>query len=289
MVMALATLLATRLLVTQDRFLTLTKTERELLQARQLVQGGVDWARAVLLEDMRSSSVDHLDEPWAREVPVIEAEGGQLSGRLRDAQSRFNINNLIGADGNSVDRDMLLAYMRLLSAVQIDSALGPRLAERMLQASRRATASLDPKMSVPRQSSFSLADLAQTMGYAADVVDRLQPYLVALPARTAINVNTADAVVLSAVADLSPLEAAKAVELRQHHWFADTADFANRVNPRATARQLWATQSSYFEAQVTARYGDVRVMTSTLLCRQLDQGRVSIIATQYGGSSEWPL
>jgi type II secretory pathway component PulK len=56
MVMALATLLATRLMVAQDGFLTLVGTERELLQARMLAQGGVDWARAVLLEGVASEN-----------------------------------------------------------------------------------------------------------------------------------------------------------------------------------------------------------------------------------------
>jgi hypothetical protein len=45
------------------------------------------------------------------------------------------------------------------------------------------------------------------------------------------------------------------------------------------------TQSSFFEAHVTVRYGNVRVMTSALLRRQPDPASVSIIATQYGGGN----
>jgi general secretion pathway protein K len=204
---------------------------------------------------------------------------------LRDAQSRFNINNLIAEDGSTVDSDMLAAYTRLLAALEIDSSLGLGLAQRMLQASRNATAIHRSGIPDMRRLFFSLADLAQTTGYTPAILDQLSPYLVALPVRTAINVNTAEAVVLSAVADLSPLEAAKAIELRQHKWFHDTADFVNRANPHTKATNLLATQTGFFEAQVTARYGDVGVITRVLLHRLPDPGRVVIVATQQGGSS----
>jgi general secretion pathway protein K len=280
--MALATLLATRLMVTQDNFLTMVDTEREMLRARQLAQGGVDWARAVLLEDMLSSNVDHLDEPWAREVPVVEAEGGQLGGRLTDAQARFNINDLIDGAGQAVDRDTLAVYRRLLAAVQLDGALAGNLADWMLQASRRAGAAAGAPPG--QRAYFSTADLALVPGYTAAARERLQPYLVALPALTPININTADAPVLAAAADVSADAAARIVQMRTAAWFRDGADFANRAKPATAAGRLWATRSDFFEAQVTARHGDAQVMTRTLLRRQPERGRVDIAAVQFGGA-----
>ena len=51
-------------------------------QARQLARGAVDWARNVLAEDARSSSVDHLGEAWATKVPPTPVEEGEVSGEL---------------------------------------------------------------------------------------------------------------------------------------------------------------------------------------------------------------
>jgi general secretion pathway protein K len=278
MVMALATLLATRLMAAQDSFLGGVQTERDIRQARLLAQAGVDWGRAVLLEDMTANSVDHLGEAWARQVPAIDAEGGQMGGYLRDALSCFNINNLVD-ESNAIDRDMLMAYMRLLDRVGVDAALGPRLAEWMVRGGGGAQGARMP--AVPR-AYFALADLAQVAGYTPEVRGRLRPYLAALPQRTAINVNTADAVVLAAAADLSPDEAARAVAQRQTSWFRDSTDFANRSNSRLAARRLWTTQSNYFLAHVTAVFGDARVITTALLRRQPGLDRVEVAAMQYG-------
>lgn len=275
LVMALATLLATRLLAAQDDFLGQVQSERDLRQARLLAEGGVDWARAVLLEDQRTTSVDHLGEAWARPVPAMEAEGGQVGGYLSDALARFNINDLLD-DSNGVDRAMLNAYSRLLAGVGADTALAPRLADWMA----RSAAGQGERGLPGVRNYYSLADLAQVPGYTPDLLQRLRPHLVALPQRTAINVNTADAVVLAAAADLSPGEAARAVAARQAGWFRDTADFLSRLNVRDAGNGLLTTRSDFFLARVTAAYGDAKVALGALLRRRA--GRVDLAAMEYG-------
>ena len=279
-VMVLATLLATRLIVTQDHFVGLAQTERHLLQARQLARAGLDWGRSVLLEDMNSSSVDHSGEAWAHEMPLMEAEGGKISGHLRDAQSRFNINNLIGREP-AIDPDMLAAYMRILRAANVDPALGPALAEWMLQANQKL---IEPKRSgttAVRRLWFSLADLTKVSGYTPELVEKLRAFLVALPMRSPINVNSADAIVLVA-AGLSLDEASRAVALRRSNWFHDAADFINRVNPVNPPKGLLAAQSIFFEATVAVQFGDVRLTSRTMLQRKPGPGRVDVVAVREG-------
>ena len=48
-------------------------------QARQLARGAVDWARNVLAEDARGSTVDHLGEAWAVQVPPTPVEEGDIA------------------------------------------------------------------------------------------------------------------------------------------------------------------------------------------------------------------
>jgi general secretion pathway protein K len=229
---------------------------------------------------MLSSNVDHLDEPWAREVPVIEAEGGQLGGRLRDAQALFNINDLLDASGQAIDRQSLTAYERLLAALQLDEALGANLAAWMLRNSQQSAIADGPGGT---RRYFATGDLAQVAGYSEDARNRLQPYIVALPAWTAINVNTADPVVIAAATGMAPDEATRSVETRNRAWFRDGADFTGRARPDPAFQRLWATQSDFFEAQVTARHGDATVMARTLLHRQPERGRVDVAAVRFGG------
>jgi len=280
MVVAMATLLAARLLVAQDAFVTQIQAERDILQAEQIARAGVDWARAMLMEDMMSNDVDHPGEPWAREVPAIDAEGGRISGRLRDAQARFNINALIGSQ-NAIDRPMLAAYVRLLGAAGVDPALGPRLAEWMRMSGERKAAR-DGRESMPGgRLWFALADLERVDGYTPAVLERLLPHLVALPLRTPINVNTADVIVLAA-AGLTPAQAAGAVETRQRNWFRDVGDFVDRTRPQGFVAGIAVTQSMFFEAQVAARYHDARLTMIASLRRRPGRG-VDVVIMRVGG------
>src|SRR3954467_8133404 len=83
------------------------ENQRLQLQKQWILRGALDWARLILREDAKYSSVDTLDEPWA--VPLSEtrldqyvengkadadAADASLSGTIVDAQSRYNLSNL---------------------------------------------------------------------------------------------------------------------------------------------------------------------------------------------------
>ena len=64
------------------------------------VQGAEAWAADILRQDLVDSpDSDHLGEQWAIELPPLPVDGGTIVGRLEDLQGRFNLNNLVGADG----------------------------------------------------------------------------------------------------------------------------------------------------------------------------------------------
>src|SRR5688572_3283384 len=82
-----------------------TENALSYAQAKWLMRGAVDWAAVILAEDARTSSADHLGEPWAvplAETRLNEADGREpvyLSGEIRDEQARFNLRNLAAAAG----------------------------------------------------------------------------------------------------------------------------------------------------------------------------------------------
>ncbi len=63
-------------------------------QAAAYLLGAESLAIAVLEDDIQTSSIDHLNEDWARRLSPFDIEGGSLSAYIEDAQSQFNINLL---------------------------------------------------------------------------------------------------------------------------------------------------------------------------------------------------
>ena len=64
-VAALAAMAATAMMLSQSTWARHSELSTDRIQAQLVVKAGVDWARAVLSDDRRSSTVDHLGEPWA--------------------------------------------------------------------------------------------------------------------------------------------------------------------------------------------------------------------------------
>lgn len=191
-------------------------------QARQYVLGAEAWAMRVLAQDLRDSRIDSLDEAWATILPPIEIPGGAVTGYIVDLQGGLNVNNLVvegKADPLSMERARrLLAYVGLApETVQalvdwIDPDIQPLGAqgaeddlylalERPYRAANRPMVSISELRLVRGITPEAYAALVQPpppeAGENAD--PRLRPLMVALPAHTPVNVNTAPLPVLQAL------------------------------------------------------------------------------------------
>lgn len=269
MVVAVAATLVAGLFVQQAR---LGRQVLGSLQARQagwILQGGTDWARAILREDARQSTVDHLGELWATplsNVPVTLANGSSavLQGRIDDAQSRFNLSAL--ANDGVVQAPALAALEALLEAVQLSRALGAPLAQAIAQHSAGAPG-------------WRNADqLASSMGITPANWARLAPYVVILPQQAPVNVNTAEAPVLAAVfADLSLAQAQILVARRNEAYFRDDADLANRLPgvDLSKRRTDISFNSSYFFVSGKVTLESAIFGSRVLIYRDAGQTRVA--------------
>ena len=83
-VVALATMTATALMITQNTWSRESELTADHVQARALIQAGVNWARAILSDDRRANNVDYLGEPWALRLPAMPVDNGELAGYLED-------------------------------------------------------------------------------------------------------------------------------------------------------------------------------------------------------------
>ena len=267
LVVALGTLLVSGAALRQSVLVRQVENEAATMQARALMTGAVDWVRLILREDARGSTTDHLAEPWA--VPLartrIEASGdraAQLSGRIEDAQSRYNLRNLAGAAGLVPAEVAVLGRLLVLAGEHTVSA--ERLARRIAAAYAIAPGSAS---ALPA----TLDDIVPADDAERAALARLRPYVTLLPVATPVNANTASPEVLSARFDnLALADAQRLVESRDRLWFRDFNDVVGRLpglSPTGGIGQI-TSGSSFFLLRGLIEYQRARVEATVLLRRE---------------------
>ncbi|SDM69400.1 general secretion pathway protein K [Oryzisolibacter propanilivorax] len=267
--------------------------ERARIQSAWILVGALDWSRLILREDALARSgdgTDNLTEPWS--VPLAEARlstflaaqrgvaqvqdastdtaDAFLSGQISDQQALLNLRNLVQDD--AVDAVAYQQFARLfdylgLSGAELD-ALARQL-QQALQPDAPASAPLLP------QSAAQLTWWGLPPASAA----RLTPYVTLLPARTPVNLNTADAVVLWASADgLSMAQAQQLVQAREAQHFKSEADAMRLLGtPRAGSNGITtathAVSSRYFEVRGRLRLEGSTVEERSLVLKEGGQAR----------------
>ncbi|MDP2144734.1 MAG: type II secretion system minor pseudopilin GspK [Gallionella sp.] len=273
-VVALAAMAATAMMVTQSIWLRQNELASEHVQAKALAQAGLDWTRALLSNDLRAGSIDHLGEPWAMQLPPMPVEKGVLAGHIEDGQGAFNLNNLV--KNGKIDIAQLAYFQRLLEILGLPTALAATLSDWMDADSTPQGGAEDefylalpsPYLAANRPLT-DLSELALVRGFDDGVRARLLPFVSALPAFTAVNVNTAPAEVIAAVIDgLSLDDARSLVEKRKRAYFRDYADLLGQL-PRgiAPASGNISFSSNYFMVQMRVTIGDAEARSVALLAR----------------------
>jgi len=275
-VVALATMTAAAILVSQSTWARQVELTADYNQAQAVLQAGADWARALLADDRRVSNVDHLGEPWALRLPPMPVDNGELLGHIEDQQGAFNLNNLV-TDGK-VNLSQLAHFRRLLSILGLPDELADALADWIDQDSEpqpRAGAEdayylmLQPPYLAANRPLTDLSELALVRGFDDNVRSRLRPFVSALPQATPVNINTASAEVIAAVVDGLDLGGAQAmVAQRDRTYFRDPAEFINQLPRGITAQtQDISVSSSFFLATLRVTIGSAQARGATLLWR----------------------
>ena len=276
-VVALAALAATAMMVTQSTWSRQVELTAGHGQAQLLIQAGLDWARAVLSDDRRSSNVDHLGEPWALQLPPIPVENGSLVGHIEDQQGKFNLNNLL--KGGKVNLAQLAHFRRLLSILALPPALADALAD-WIDADNEPQPqdgaedayylSLQPPYLAANRLLIDVAELALVRGFDDNVRARLRPFVTALPRFTAVNANTASPEVLAAVVEGLDLDGARAlIAQRERAYFRNWSDFFNQLPPGLIVpTENISVSSDYFIATTRITIGGAQARGSALLARE---------------------
>ena len=276
-VAAMATIAATAIMVGQGNAIRHAELQAGHAQAQQLASAGIDWARAVLHDDRRLSNVDHHGEPWALRQATLPFERGEISGGIEDQQGLFNLNNLLSAE--RINAAELLRYRRLLHLLELPDALADTLADwldaddiprSMASAEDAYYLALDPPYTAANRPLFEVAELALVRGYDELVLQRLRPFVSALPRATQININTAPAELLAATLEGLDLDAARGlVAQRERAYFVSLADLTGRLGRGVTLPVAGvAFNSDFFMVDLRVRYGPAQARATALLQRE---------------------
>ena len=258
--------LASAMVWQQWRAVQVEAAERARVQSAWILVGALDWARLILREDFRAGGADHLGEPWA--TPLAEArlstflaadqnntdDGPEafLSGSITDAQSRYNLRNLVDTGTGKVlpaDQAILERLFELIS-------VSPDIATRIAKQLNSATSSVNATANSPLPPD-SVAELTW-LGIDEATIQLIRPYVVMLPIRTPINLNTASAQVLAAVIDKLDLGGAeRLVQARQRNPFRSVLDAQNVLGANfSMSSDRVSVNSSFFELSGRLRLGD---------------------------------
>ena len=245
--------------------------QRLQLQKQWVLRGALDWARLILREDGKYSTVDDLTEPWA--VPLSEtrldryvesaalpgeAATAVLSGAIQDAQARLNLSAL--ASHGQINPEEVAAFARLLGFLQQDPALARAAAQAMAQSQQAA----DHGSGRPRMIRFvQVDDLLAVPGFTPAVLTAIRQDIIFLPRATPVNANTTRAEVLAArLPPLSLADANTLIATRRKVSFRDLSEISARLPGKPDIDPaLLSVATSYFlvNGRVAIRQASLQV------------------------------
>jgi len=247
-------------------------------QAYAYALAAESWAQVILKRDAGDNDSDSLQDDWATSLPPIAVEGGLVDGEIHDLQGRFNVNNLVDGAGNP-DVDQREYFERLLENLQLEISLAAALLD-WIDKDINATFPggveddgyllLDPPYRAANRRLVDISELRLVQGFTAEVIETLAPHVTALPATTAINVNTASVqTLLSLHEDLDLADIQALVEAREDTAYEKVDDFL--AEDALAGLQLpvgVSVDSEWFQVLTDVILGGGRARLSTLLFRE---------------------
>lgn len=262
LVVALAASIAAFMGLHQQSWIRHAENIKDRTQATHVFDSALAVATIVLERDAAKNNSDHRGEAWNTPILQLPIETGKVSVAITDAQGRFNITNLMKG-GNPSPED-IGAFKRLLAYHGIDTDLVDTLVDWIDADSRvrpggaedNVYLSFSPPYRTGNVALIDVEELRLVRGFTPEVITKLRPFLIALPARTSINVNTAHAPVLGALfAAMSLSEAEKLSKSLQDLPLSTTAGLSARAGNNHKPIAPYGIQSSYFHVSVFTEVG----------------------------------
>jgi len=258
----------------QQVWLRQTENFVDRAQADSLRYSAIHWVAILLVREDKDKQVDSLDELWAKQLPPLPSEGGLITVSISDAQSLFNLNNLV-RNKNVPSTEDIGIFQRLLSAQGIDPALTQALIDWIDSGMDAGPGGAeDPDyLSLPtpyraaNQPLTSIDELHLIKGFTPAVVEKLRPLVTVLPNPTSINVNTVIEPVLAAMFVNPPAGLDAVLRNRANQPFKTIDDFKKQFPPGTPFPNGIGTNTGYFLVNIGVRVGRLDRRSEVLINR----------------------
>jgi general secretion pathway protein K len=267
MVCFVATFLVVSMIERQDRDIQRSANLLANLQLMQNAMSAEEFAMELLSNDFHLDeekySVDNADgirdslvEEWNGKKHMDFSEGyADIS--ITDAQSRFNLNNLLTTEGASeINQGALLQLFDALNISNAVAVLG-KLNEYFIAGTPLTT----------------LGQFQQISGMSDEDFTRLKSCAVVLPPQAALNLNTASELILTAWDDV--------IALNQREDMLIERERNNGLNllPSIAGNFLsFGLVTEYFEVNITAAHNERMLKMRSLIFRNRRTGRMTTVS-----------
>ena len=241
----------------------------------------------LLIQDSdNGGNIDHLQENWAKPMPAFPVEDGFISGRLLDESGKFNLNNLLKADG-SVDDSAKRWFEKLLQRVGLPAELSQAVIDWQdaddettgaMGAESNYYQGLDPSYLASNTRFHQVEELKLVRGFEGKNYDLIAPYVTALPEATKINMNTAAPLLLASIdpkLDVKTLEQELKAKQAELAYFNSVEDlwklnaFSGIEPQNKTDAAAWLdSKSNYFTAQIEVVLSERKRQFSSAMMRK---------------------
>lgn len=291
LIVAVATILAVQMTndqsVAVNRAISIFNND----QVEQYAYGGEELARQILFEDLKKQPTkDTHAQDWASNKLQFDFDEGHIDLKIEDLQGRLNLNSLVQApqQGGQVARQR---FLNLFSRLGVETSFVDRIidwidkndAKLPYGAEDSDYLALDHPYRTAGVRMEDESELRLLLDMDKDSYHAIAPFVCALPdPATTINVNTASATVLQAIAPtLADDEAQTIVDVRDSGEGYDSpralmGDPAFNF-PAGIPQDGLGVQSSYFQVSVRAQYRDRFAYLTSIIQRNPADGSMRVI------------
>jgi general secretion pathway protein K len=235
-----------------------------------------DWAQIFLRKDREESQIDSLDEDWAIAIPGLPIDGGYLAGYMVDEQAKINLNALV------ISEITLTRFRRLCDNLEVDTQFIPALLDWIdMDFDIRYPDGMEENYENYRVANREMVDISELLlvhNVTAEIYEKLQPHITALPGTTTLNINTMSEVIYQSLAP--DLDVTEFIKQREEEPFVSVAEFIERVQVPVEIEGLSVT-TRFFRAYGQVVQGEQTYNLASLIYRD-DAGKTRVISRTLG-------
>ena len=253
------------------------------MQAYLYAEASVLWAENQLLQDWIKKQPDRLIDTLPLTLPAQTLNGYRIVATIEDAQSKFNVNNLVNTSAQANFIRLLKITVPKLedqAAVAIAAALTNWVTTGIHDSTfDKYYLGLHPPYRAAHRAMVNVSELRMIKGITAPLYQALLPFVIALPEQTQVNVQTAFWPVLASLSTNMDLASAEAVErARQASPFVSVEKFLNLdvIKNHPVSRDKVTVTSSYFLVTTQVSIGMENYLFYTLLFRSVKENKPEI-------------